>query len=73
MKKATRAEDERLLAMLVLRCTRSSGEIAKQFGLTPEYVRTAINRVKADDVAQAKAGRRECPAAVAVHYDWTVK
>ena len=47
--KLSRADDETHLTWLRLHGNNwTSGQIGKRFGVRPEYVRTVLNRIKAD-------------------------
>lgn len=52
MSKTTRADDDRLLALLSLRAEgHSAGALSRLFGLRSSYIRTATNRVRTADEA----------------------
>lgn len=52
--RTTRADDERHLEWLHLRCAGTSSEaIARHFGVSPSAVRTVTNRVLAHDLEYA--------------------
>lgn len=74
MKQATRADDDVLLAMLADRLEIGSADVGAKFGRSPEYVRTATNRVRDADVAACAQSEMSEDAAgiVAAAYQWRV-
>lgn len=62
--KPTRADDDRLLSMVAARSKGlSSREVGQVVGLEREAVRTAVNRVRAADLAESGENRGAVMAA----------
>jgi hypothetical protein len=61
----TRADDERLLAMIKLRHDMTAAQVAGRFECRMEYVRAATNRVKLDDLSYSGEPKKEVAAAYA--------
>jgi hypothetical protein len=62
-------DDDHVLALLAARLEMSSVEVGALFGRTPEFVRTATNRVRDEDMTQSG----EAAEALAPFYQWRVR